>query len=214
MAGLIDGSQVESETQRETIMRTGVAIGALAGLAASASAQDFAYEILAPSVVNFATATSFTVTVIASGPGTHIAGGAFGMTIASDPPSGIADVTWTPADWSTINTDGGFNGTDYEPVIFGQLILPDFGFPPAVGSELPAVVGTFTFLIGDASLFLVDLQLVDAGGDFALETFNDADDSFARDGGSIRYGSARIVIPAPASLTLLGLAPVLGRRRR
>ena len=197
--------------------RTGMTIGAVAGLAAAASGQDFAYTLTAPTFVDPFTQTSFTVTVMATGPGTHIAGGAFAMSIA-DSSGTLQDVTWTPDDWSTINTDGGFDGTGYGPVIFGQLILPDFGFPPADGSALPAVVGRFTFLLSteESGLPTIDLQLFDAGGDFALETFDDADDSFARDGGSISYGSASIVIiPGPASLALLGVAGVCaGRRRR
>ena len=195
-------------------MKKGIALTAVAGLATVAAGQDFGYQVVAPSEVNLLTATSFTVTVIANGPGTHIAGGAF-VTNGSGDTDTVSGMSWAAADWSSINTDDGFAGNaSYNQVIFGQLILPDFGFPPADGSDLPAVVGTFTVTLS-GSEGVVEFQLADAGGDFALETFNDDDDSFARDDGAISYGSARVtIIPAPASLAMVGLGGLVALRRR
>ena len=198
-------------------MKKGIALAAVAGLATVASAQDFSYTVVAPATVDTRTATSFTVTVIASGPGTHIAGGSFAVD-GTDDAGAVSGMSWAAAGWSSINTDNGYLGNaDYDQVIFGQLILPDFGFPPDPGSVLPATVGTFTVsLTGGGANGTVLFQLADAGGDFALETFNDDDDSFARDGGAINYGgSTTRVIPAPASLALMGLGGLIaGRRRR
>ena len=189
-----------------------MAMGAVAGLATAASGQAFADEVIAPA---FVSTTSFTITIMAHGPGTHIAGGAFAIS-GSDRQGLITDMTWTPASWSVINTDGGHTGgASYDPVVFGQFILPDFGFPPDPGSALPALVGYFTVQIDEIRYGRMEFQLSDGGGDFALEVFDDTDGSFTRDDGTIVYGTATLIIfPAPSSLGVLTLAGLAMRRRR
>ena len=196
-------------------MRVAMGIGVLSGLAVSVSGQDFAYTLVAPDVVDAFSDTSFTVTVLATGPGTHIAGGGFALS-GRDSGGVIDDISWAAADWSAVNTDGGYaGGASYNPVSFGQFILPDFGFPPADSSVLPAVVGVFTFFLNDNRVSTLALQLTDAGFDFGMETFDDADDSFTRDGGAIRYDAARIrVIPGPAPLAVLAAGGLIAARRR
>lgn len=159
-------------------------------------------------------AATFTVTAYGDGGfGTHMLGGSFGM--ANNGDSGVVQsMSWSPAAWSSFNTDGGDAGDgNYNDVIFGQLVIPGI-FPPAPGSELGSAIGSFTVTVDGAGT--VDFQMLASSGPFSLELVDAASGATAQDGGTVSLGGATInVVPAPSAMALLGLGGlVAGRRRR
>ena len=200
-------------------MKTSIALVAVAGFAAAASAgQNFSLSIAgAPATVDSTGGATITVDIIGDSDfGTHMLGGSFAMTSGSGMVSGM---TWAAASWSAFNTDGGYAGNgDYNAVIFGQLVIP--GVPPfdvpAAGSELGSAIGSFQIVIADGSFGTLDLSL-EGQSPFTLQVLDligggTADSS----GGSLTLNGASInVVPAPSAMALLGLGGlVAGRRRR
>jgi len=198
-------------------MKNTLTLIAIAGIASAASAQNYSLSISgAPATVAEGAVFSFDV-IGDSDVGTHMLGGSFSMTSGS---ALIADMSWTPAAWSSFNTDGMYAGNgDYNAVVFGQLIIP--GVPPfdqpAPGSELGGVIGTFQVTLGAGS-GVIDFALV-GESPFSLETIdptngaggNSSQGQLALNGASIQVGT----VPAPSALALLGLGGIAaGRRRR
>lgn len=192
-----------------------IAIAALAGLATAAAAQDFSLTLV-PSVGTVDTsggAATFTVTAYGdSSFGTHILGGAFGISASSGGDT-VQGMSWANAAWSVFNTDGGDAGNgNYNTVIFGQLVIPGI-FPPAPGSELGSAIGSFTVTVDGAGVLVLDMT---NGSPFSLEAVDSVSGQTMNDGGTVSLGSATInVIPAPSAMALLGLGGIVaGRRRR
>ncbi len=199
-------------------MKTSIALVAVAGFAAAASAQNFSLSIAgAPATVDTTMgAVTITVDIIGDSDfGTHMLGGAFTMTSGSALVDGMS---WAAASWSAFNTDGGYaGGGDYGQVIFGQLVIP--GVPPfdvpAAGSELGSAIGSFQIVIGQGT-GTIDLTLA-AGSPFSLEVLDNVGGTTAQSSaGTLTLNGASInVIPAPSAMALLGLGGlVAGRRRR
>ncbi len=186
---------------------------AFAGLASTVMAQNFSLSLV-PSFTNIAPGGSFTLSVYGDADiGTHLLGGAFSLESNGEC---ISSMQWTNAAWSVFNTDNGYAGNgDYNQVIFGQLVIPGI-FPPAPGSELGSLIGTFTVQldpgIGD---FVIDFQLL-AGTPFTLETVDAVTGETFRDPiGNLTLGSARVaLIPAPAAMPLLLGGGLIATRRR
>ena len=186
----------------------------LAGLSSAALAQNFSLT-LDPGELNVFTGFGdVTITMAVYGDadvGTHMLGGSFSMVSNS---SNVVDMSWTPANWSGFNNDGGFAGNgNYNTVVFGQLVLGGI-FPPFPGSELGMEIGTFEITL--TGIGEVDFELV-AGSPFSLETVDQFTGSIANDSnGTLTLGTSRInVFPAPgvgASFAIVGL--VASRRRR
>lgn len=192
-----------------------IAIAALAGLATAAAAQDFSLTLV-PSVGTVDTsggAATFTVTAYGDASfGTHILGGAFGISASSGGDT-VQGMSWANAAWSVFNTDGGDAGNgNYNTVIFGQLVIPGI-FPPAPGSELGSAIGSFTVTVDGAGVLVLDMT---AGSPFSLEAVDSVSGQTMNDGGTVSLGSATInVVPAPSAMALLGLGGIVaGRRRR
>ncbi|MBL4699074.1 MAG: hypothetical protein JKX70_09610, partial [Phycisphaerales bacterium] len=77
-------------------MKSTIALVAIAGFAAAASAQNFSLSISAPTTV--VEGAVFTIDITGDADtGTHMLGGGFSLSSGS----GLIDnITWTPADWS------------------------------------------------------------------------------------------------------------------
>lgn len=201
------------------MMRSVVAVG-LAGLATTAFGQEEFSLSLVPSA---ATVTgSFTVGVYGdSSFGTHMLGGSFGLEIDSVCfPDSVTDVQWSPASWSSFNTDGGYadNGT-YNQVIFGQLVIP--GVPPfdvpAPGSELGSLIGTFSVSVEPLAFDRYELQLVVSDGPFSLEALDINTGETMRDtDGVLLLGGATVgsLCPSPGACSLLAISGLATTRRR
>ena len=197
-------------------MKNTLTLIAIAGIASAASAQNFSLSIVgAPTTVAEGAVFSFDVTGDAD-VGTHMLGGAFSMTSGS---ALISSMTWTPAAWSSFNTDGGYAGNgDYNAVVFGQLIIP--GVPPfnvaAPGSELGGVIGTFQVTLAATGSGVIDFALV-GESPFSLESIDPATGAGGNSSqGQLALNGASVnVTPAPSALALLGLGGIAaGRRRR
>lgn len=194
-------------------MKNVIAAAAIAGCASIAGAQNFSLSIV-PSTTSPSPGGSFTLSVYGDADiGTHLLGGAFSIESNGDC---VQSMQWTNAAWSSFNTDGGYaGGGDYNQVIFGQLVIPGI-FPPAPGSELGALIGSF-FVQMDPGIgdFSVTFDLV-AGSPFTLETVDAVSgDSYQSTAGNITLGSATVqIIPAPGAVSAFALCGLIGTRRR
>ena len=198
-------------------MKKSITMIALAGIAFSASAQDFSLSITAPTSIS--EGAVFTVDVIGDASvGTHMLGGGFSLVTTSGE-SIIQDIVWIPAQWSSFNTDNGYGGNgSHNGVIFGQLVIPDIpGFDiPAPGSEIGSSVGSFQISIGSFNgVGRLDMNLV-AADPFTLQVIDIATgETFSSGDGNLILNGLSITFPAPSSLALLGLGGLAaGRRRR
>ena len=196
-------------------MKNTIAIAAIAGFAAAATAGDsFTLSISAPTMV--AEGATFQVDVFGDATvGTHMLGGSFSMSSGSGLISGMS---WTPATWSAFNTDNGYAGNgDYNSVIFGQIVIPGIpGFDtPAAGSALGSLIGSFEVTLGAGT---GDINFaINAGNPFSLETITQGVAGSNQSGSAnTNLGSATVTVtPAPSAMALLGLGGlVAGRRRR
>jgi len=199
-----------------------IAIAAVAGLAAAASAQEtFSLSIVgAPATVDTTSgAQTISFDIVAdSSFGTHVLGGSF----AVESNNGlVTNMTWDNNDWDAFPTDGGFAGNgNYNQVIFGQLVIP--GLPPfdvpGAGSERGGSVGSFQVELAASGTGVIDFQLTEQQP-FSLQVIDmntGASPTNADAGATLSLGSVRVnVVPAPSAMALLGLGGIAaGRRRR
>ncbi|MBL4697456.1 MAG: hypothetical protein JKX70_01340 [Phycisphaerales bacterium] len=198
-------------------MNKSITMIALAGIAFSASAQDFSLSIAGPTSIS--EGAVFTVDVFGdANVGTHMLGGGFSL-VATGGGILIQDISWVPSQWSAFNTDNGYGGNgNHNGVIFGQLVI--FGIPgfdvPAAGSDLGNRIGSFQITLEPQGFGQLDMTLV-AADPFALQTISIANgETFSSaDGNLTLNGISVIVYPTPSSLALLGLGGLAaGRRRR
>ena len=210
-------------------MKNTIVLAAVAGIASAAAAQNGSLSII-PSVttIDSTVSTSFTIAIYASADfGTHIAGGAFGLSNAGG--AGIVtDMTVDVVAWAsagTTSTDRGHNADgDYEGLVFGQPILPfpPFNLFPDAASSLAGggvLIANFAVTIAAGSEGVIDWSTrADTIATFVLSIYNEADLSQANidNGNFAGHGSAQVnVVPAPSAMALLGLGGlVAGRRRR
>lgn len=193
-----------------------VTAAAIAGCASIAAAQNFSLSLV-PSVQTVDTSGGpaiFTVSVYGDADyGTHLLGGAFSLQSDS---ACIVDMSWDNAAWSVFNTDGGYAGNgNYNQVVFGQLVIPGI-FPPAPGSELGSVIGTFVVTVDGGTGGQLDMQLV-AGSPFTLETVDAVTgNTFQSSSGTLSLGSATVYtcIPTPGACSALMIAGLATSRRR
>jgi len=189
---------------------------ALAGLATLANAQEFSLSITgAPSSIDTTSGATFTVDVVGDADvGTHMLGGSLGLISTG---FNVENIVWTPASWSSFNTDGGYAGGGiYNQVIFGQLVIP--GLPPfdvpAVGSELGHAIGSFQVQIGPTFVGFASLELV-AMDPFSLQVLDIATgEVFDNRTGNLTLNGAEFWLPTPSSLALLGFGGLAASRRR
>ncbi|MFG0244738.1 MAG: hypothetical protein ACF8MF_01635 [Phycisphaerales bacterium JB052] len=194
-----------------------VICAACAGMASVAAAQDFSL-LLVPTqaTIECVEGSTFTLSVFGDASvGTHMLGGSFALDSNS---ASIASMTWTPASWSSFNTDNGYAGNgNYNQIIFGQLVIP--GVPPfdvpAAGSELGGVIGSFQVTLGIPQPELLQFQLVEQSP-FSLEVIDiNTGETHRSSDGNLMLGSTSILIcPAPSTCALLGFTGLFGARRR
>lgn len=195
-------------------MKNAVALIAVAGIASVAAAQNFSLTVV-PSTTSVAEGGTFTLSVYGDADqGTHMLGGAFSL---SSDNALVDSMSWSNAAWSAFNTDGGDAGNgNYNEVIFGQLVIPGI-FPPAAGSELGGLIGSFQVNLAAAGAGIIDFQLNASTGPFSLQSVDSVSGAlFDNSNGQLSLGSTRVTVtPAPSALALLGLGGIAaGRRRR
>ncbi|MCA9274812.1 MAG: hypothetical protein KDA29_02190 [Phycisphaerales bacterium] len=197
------------------MIRNAVLASALAGCATLASGQEFSLTLVPSSFTLECIDGSLTVSVYGDADvGTHILGGAFGLDVSDGAPF-ITGITWNPAAWSQFNTDGGYAGSGvHNQVIFGQLVIPGI-FPPAAGSELGSLIGSFEITYAQPGPVLMDLNLI-AGVPFSLETVDAVTgQTFRNDSGNLTINNATVLIcPSPSGCAAFAVLGVFSTRRR
>jgi len=202
-------------------MKNTLALIAVAGIATVASAQSGSLSMTssAATVDTSGAAATFTLSVWGDADfGTHIAGGGFALSATGGAGIVTSMAASVPA-WGALGfEDNGAAGDgNYNAVIFGQLIFPPV-IAPAAESALgngAVLLATFSVTAAADSSGLVDWSTADAGGDFVLEIYDDANGSFTQLTAADFGGTSVRVVPAPSAMALLGLGGlVAGRRRR
>lgn len=202
-------------------MKNTLALIAVAGIATVASAQSGSLSMTssAASVDTSGAAATFTLSVWGDADfGTHIGGGGFALSATGGAGIVTSMAASVPA-WGALGfEDNGAAGDgNYNAVIFGQLIFPPI-IAPSADSALgngAVLLATFSVTAAADSTGTIDWSTADAGGDFVLEIYDEADASFTRLT-SVDFGGVSVnVVPAPSAMALLGLGGlVAGRRRR
>jgi len=200
-------------------MNRTVCILAFAGLATHASAQNYILRIEGgPQEVDTSSGSvSITLDVIGDaeeGLGTHMLWGSFALESIGS--AIIEDISWTHADWSEFNIDGGYSGNgEYNRIEFGQW--EGSGFIPRSGSELGQLIGQFqiTLAQNDTASGMLDFRLLQSSS-YALSTID-------IDSGASYYSTPEVlvlegfstaVVPTPSSMMVLISAGILSTRRR
>ena len=202
-------------------MKNTLALIAVAGIATVASAQSGSLSMTssAATVDTSGAAATFTLSVWGDADfGTHIAGGGFALSATGGAGIVTSMAASVPA-WGALGfQDNGATGDgNYAGVIFGQLIFPPV-IAPAAESALgngAVLLATFSVTAAADSAGTVDWSTADAGGDFILEIYDDANGSFTQLTAADFGGVSVNFVPAPSAMALLGLGGlVAGRRRR
>ena len=222
-------------------MRKVIVLSAMAGLASVAAAQSGSLMVsqsvipamgagqnsgslsIVPSVstVDWSVDSNFTIELYGDANfGTHIAGGTVSLGATTN--GGFVDgMDGASVEWAAGGeTDHGYDGNGgYAGLVFGQIIIPDFGLLPDANSALgngPVLLASFQVSItsGVGPVVWSSAGYLD---NFALEIYDENSGNFDRLFASdMGFGSATVnVVPAPSSMALLGLGGlVAGRRRR
>ncbi|GAB4384691.1 MAG: hypothetical protein Kow0022_08020 [Phycisphaerales bacterium] len=207
-------------------MKTAFALAAVAGIAVAATAQDFEIYMVAPATAN--PGDTYTVEVWGS-----ISGGAwvdgtsavagFGIdAVAADGAAGVASIgnqvfeAWA----SGFATPGTVSGADLVGSSGGQLANL-FGFlNPSIDMSNPIRLFTFDVTVADGFAGTITYTPANPNPNGGLSFY-----PVSTDGASIiapndqgttltLTGASTTVVPAPASLALLGLGGLVARRRR
>ncbi|MDF1809167.1 MAG: hypothetical protein P1U42_05670 [Phycisphaerales bacterium] len=200
-------------------MNRTVCIFAFAGLVTQASAQNYILRIEGgPQQVNTSSGSvSITLDVIGDaeeGLGTHMLWGSFALESIGS--AVIEDISWTHADWSEFNIDGGYDGLGaYNRIEFGQW--EGSGFIPRSGSELGQLIGQFqiTLAQSDIASGMLDFRLLQSSS-YALSTIDiDTGASYySTPEDLVLEGFSTVVVPAPSSAMIVLSASLLSIRRR
>ena len=196
---------------------------AVCGLATAAGAQTGSFSLV-PSISTLDTVNTnvFTLSLYGTADfGSHIAGGTVSLIASGTSTDAVQGMDAAAASWGVGGeNDYGYGGDgNYTGLIFGQIIIPQFGLLPSPESAIangPVLLGTFEVEI---SLFCgsITWQTAALDDNFALEVYDQMDQSstslFADD---MNFGSATMsIIPAPSGLAVLGFGGlVAGRRQR
>lgn len=188
---------------------------AVAGCASIAGAQDFSLSLIPSVDVLDCAGGTFTVSVFGdSSFGTHFLGGSFGFEVGEGAQY-ITDISWQAAGWSQFNTDGTYTGTGaYTPVVFGQLVIPGI-FPPAPGSELGSLIGSYQIQYSDGMPLFMELNLTE-GSPFTLEAVDAVTgQTFQDTSGKLTIHNAEILLcPSPGTVSGLCFAGLMATRRK
>ncbi|RMH09887.1 MAG: hypothetical protein D6695_12380 [Planctomycetota bacterium] len=206
-------------------MKNTLAIVAIAGIAAAATASDFEIYMVAPATAN--PGDTYTVEVWGSVSGGQWVDGVSAMAgfgidaIATAGASGVAANGGSViADWAaSFGTDGTVVGADLIGTSGGQLANV-FNLNPNIDMSNPIMLFTFDVTV-DAG-FVGDITYTPANpnpnGGLAYYPVSTEGASVIApndDGTTLTLtGATTSIIPAPASLALLGLGGLVARRRR
>lgn len=189
----------------------------LAGGATGAIGQqeEFSLTLVASSSTFECNGGTFTVSVFGgANVGTHYLGGGFGLD-SSGGSSVITDITWTPAEWSTFDTDNGYAGGGvHNQVIFGQLVIPGI-FPPGPGSEFGSLIGSFEIAYDSSGPAFFDIDLV-PNDVLTLQTVDAKTGTiFTADETTLTiHGASVLICPAPGTTVAFGSLGLIASRRR
>lgn len=204
-------------------MKNAIALAVVAGLAAAATAQDMTISMVAPESVN--TGETYTVELWGSVSGGNWVQGTsamagFGIGATTDDDALVASITSsTIADWALgFGTNGTVVGADLMGTSGGQ-IANVFNLNPGIDLSNPILLFTFDVTAGDTA-GTVTYTPSDPNPNGALSYYpvstagasviapNTAGTNLILTGASTR------IVPAPASLALIGLGGLVARRRR
>ncbi|MEQ8843972.1 MAG: PEP-CTERM sorting domain-containing protein [Phycisphaerales bacterium] len=191
-------------------MKKAFALVAVAGVAAAASAQSVNIDVANPTL---APGESTTVTLTAGYGGTDyaIAGVAtnFISSVGSD---GWSDVALIAPMNGPGTSAGAPSGTGVDGIIAGQLNFPPAGIFADDTNPIAFWSATYTAPAVVADAFTVDLSTDTSRFDVYID--RDSATSQSRLADLVEGSGAINVVPAPASLALLGLGGLAAARRR
>ncbi len=206
-------------------MKNTIAIAVVAGLAAAASAQDFEISMVAPESVM--TDSTYTVEVWGSVTGGSWVDGfsamaGFGIDAIATEGAGLVTANGGSVitDWASgFGTDGTVSGADLLGTSGGQLANLFGILNPAIDMSNPILLFTFDVTVGSTA-GSVTYTPANPNVNGALSYYPDSQDGASviapNDQGTTLtlLGATTRVVPAPASLALLGLGGLVARRRR
>jgi len=204
-------------------MKNGIAIAVVAGLAAAASAQDMTISLVAPASVGLGETYTVEVWGSVSGgswvQGTSAMAG-FGIGVTTNDDALVASITSsTIASWAQgFGTNGTVVGADLLGTSGGQ-IANVFNLNPGINMSNPIMLFTFDVTAGGVA-GTVTYSPSNPNPNGALSYYpvstNGASVIAPNTAGTnlILTGASTQIVPAPASLALLGLGGLAARRRR
>ncbi|MFI4916497.1 MAG: PEP-CTERM sorting domain-containing protein [Phycisphaerales bacterium JB060] len=187
-----------------------VAILAVAGVAAAATAQSISIDVANPTL-NPGESTSVTLTAGYGGSDYAVAG------IGTDFISSVGSEGWSDlalvAPMDGPGTSAGAASTSgVDGIIAGQLNFPPAGIYADDTNPIAFWSATYTAPADVAEAFTVDLSTNTSRFDVYIDMMRATSESRLSD---LREGAGAInVVPAPASLALLGLGGLAAARRR
>jgi hypothetical protein len=186
------------------------AILAVAGMAAVAAAQSIVIDVANPTL-NPGESTSVTMTATYGGTDYAVAGVATNL-VSSVGSDGWSDIALIAPMNGPGTSAGVASGTGVDGIIAGQLNFPPAGIFADPSNPIAFWSATYTAPAVVADAFTVDLSSRTTRFDTYIRRDSSLSESRLAD---LREGAAGInVVPAPASLALLGLGGLAAARRR
>ena len=202
-------------------MKNVFAIAAVAALAGAATAQDFTITAVAPAAVN--PGETYTVEFWGAVSGADFVDGfsamaGFGVDALGS--GSVASVTEaTIADWAAgFGVPGTVNGANVEGISGGQLANLFGILNPAIDLSNPIMMFTIEVTAGASGsiTYVAGNPNVNGGLSFYPDSQDGASIIAPNDAGTTlsMVSATTTIIPAPASIALLGLGGLVARRRR